>query len=119
MSHPTHTGSTVTIAGAMLTIAEPAEQALRQIGGASVDDLKWAISLAVGVATATTGVYLHFQERRDRQKIRLQQLDDEARREKALLDMEARIKLTQLARESGISLDARCDGQTAQSPQKP
>ena len=57
MSAPT--GSQLTLAGATIAVAQPLEQLLRLVAGVHVEDLKWALSMAAGLAIGATGIYLH------------------------------------------------------------
>jgi hypothetical protein len=111
--HQSHTGSSLTLLGAALAVAEPVEQAFRTVCGIPFEDIKWATSVFGGFLMAATGLVLHLAERRERERIRIQQLDDAARRTKELLDLENRIKMAQLARQAGLEPDARPDRQAA------
>ena len=126
MSAPT--GSQLTLAGATIAVAQPIERLLKLLAGVHVEDLKWALSMAAGLAIGATGLYLHLAEKRERGRLRLERLEDEARRarqaadaderrKQELLDLEQRIRVASLAREIYDGPDRQAGGLKPNDPQ--
>jgi biopolymer transport protein ExbB/TolQ len=87
-----------------VALAEPIERAINMVAGIHAEDLKWALSMVGGLSIGATGLYLHLAERRERSRLRLERLEDDARRARDAADADARRKQEYLELEQRIRL---------------